>query len=310
MSVVIVGSINQDVVAHVDRIPAPGETVLGSTLLRSGGGKGANQAVAARRAGGAEVAFVGAVGSDADGDALRSALVADGIDVSGLARVDGPSGVALISVDTRAENAIVVVPGANAALTRLTEVQRSVVSHARVILTQLEIPVTLVQQTAAAKAADCWLLLNAAPSAPLVAADTDLLAIADVLIVNEHEALDVARAADLDSAVAALVPRVRALVITLGRAGSLVFCGGQHAEVPAFPAEAVDTTGAGDTFCGAFAAALAASDRTPESIDLALLTDAARVGAAAAALAVTRLGAQEAVPSITEVAALLTGANA
>lgn len=307
MSVVIVGSINQDVVAHVDRIPAPGETVLGSALLRSGGGKGANQAVAACRAGGANVSFIGAVGSDTDGDALRSALVADGIDVSGLARVDGPSGIALISVDAGAENAIVVVPGANAVLTALTDVQGSLVAHARVILTQLEIPVALVRQAASARTAGCWLLLNAAPSAPLVAADTDLLAIADVLIVNEHEALDIAHAADLESAIAALVPRVRALVITLGRDGSLIFCGGERAEVPSFPAEAVDTTGAGDTFCGVFAAALAASDRVPETVDIALLASAARAGAAAAALAVTRLGAQDAVPTVSEVTALLEG---
>nr|WP_201470487.1 ribokinase [Microbacterium hydrocarbonoxydans] len=306
MSVVIVGSINQDVVAHVERIPAPGETVLASTLSRSGGGKGANQAVAARRAGLAEVAFVGAVGADSDGANLRSGLVADGIDVSGLAQVDGPSGIALISVDAHAENAIVVVPGANAARATLTDVQRSVVARSRVLLTQLEIPLSLVEDAAAARHADAWHLLNAAPSAPLVAARADLLGIADVLIVNEHEALDIAGGSDLSAAVAGLSERVRAFVITRGREGAIVVCAGDRAEIPAFFAEAVDTTGAGDTFCGVFAATLDASGRTPAEVDISLLTHAARAGAAAAALAVTRRGAQEAVPTAAEVSAFLT----
>ncbi|WP_435742584.1 ribokinase [Microbacterium sp. PMB16] len=303
--VVIVGSINQDIVAQVERIPAPGETVLASTLLRTGGGKGANQAVAARRAGGASVAFVGAVGTDADGDALRSALVADGIDVSGLSQLDGPSGTALIAVDAAAENTIVVVPGANAALSNLSAVQHAVVAEARVLLTQLEIPISLVQDAAATRSAAAWHLLNAAPSAPFVAAGADLLPAVDVLIVNEHEALDIAGVADLDAAVDALASRVGALVVTLGRRGSLVVCGSDRADVAPFAAEAVDTTGAGDTFCGMFAATLAASGRTPADVDVSLLADAARAGAAAAALAVTRPGAQAAVPSQAEVVALI-----
>ena len=310
MSVVIVGSVNQDVVAHVERIPAPGETVLASTLSRSGGGKGANQAVAARRAGSAEVAFVGAVGGDSDGANLRAGLVADGIDVSGMLQVDGPSGIALISVDAHAENAIVVVPGANAARTTLTDVQRSVVARSRVLLTQLEVPLSLVEEAAAARRADAWHLLNAAPSAPLVAAGGDLLGTADVLIVNEHEAVDIAGGGDLDAVVADLSERVRALVITRGRHGATVVCAGDRAEVPAFVAEAVDTTGAGDTFCGVFAATLDASGRTPDEVDIALLVHAARAGAAAAALAVTRRGAQEAVPTAAEVSAFLKKENA
>jgi ribokinase len=310
MSVVIVGSINQDVVAQVDRIPAPGETVLASSLLRTGGGKGANQAVAARRTGGAAVAFVGAVGTDADGESLRAALVADGIDVSGLSQIEGPSGTALIAVDAAAENTIVVVPGANAALSALTDVQRAVVAGARVLLTQLEIPLSLVQDAAASRSAKAWHLLNAAPSAPFVAAGAELLPAVDVLIVNEHEALDIAGVVDLDAAVDAVASRVGALVVTLGREGSLVVCGSERAEVPPFAAEAVDTTGAGDTFCGMFAATLAASGRTPDTVDVALLAEAARAGAAAAALAVTRPGAQAAVPSQSEVAALLERTHA
>lgn len=309
MSVVVVGSINQDVIARVDRIPSPGETVLASALGRSGGGKGANQAVAARRAGGAEVAFVGAVGTDAAGVALRRALVADGIDVSGLSQVDGPSGTALISVDATGENAIVVVPGANAELASLTPTQRSVVAKARVLITQLEIPIPLVLDAARTRSAGSWHLLNAAPSAPAAGADADLLGLVDVLIVNEHEALDIGGGTDVDAAVAALAQRVPALVVTLGRHGSRVICRGDRVDVPAFSVDAVDTTGAGDSFCGVFAATLAATGRTPDTADAALLARAARAGAAAAALAVTRPGAQDAVPSAAEVAALLEGAD-
>ena len=305
MSVVIVGSINQDVVAQVERIPSPGETVLASSLLRTGGGKGANQAVAARRAGGAAVAFVGAVGTDADGDSLRRALVADDIDVSGLVQIDGPSGTALIVVDATAENTIVVEPGANAENTTQTAAQRSVVAGARVLLTQLEIPIPLVQDAADARRDGAWHLLNAAPSAPFIDAGAALVPTLDVLIVNEHEALDIAGVTDLEAAVIALAIRVPALVVTLGRRGSLVICGTERAHVAPFVAEAVDTTGAGDTFCGVFAATLAASGRSPESVDVPLLVEAARTGAAAAALAVTRPGAQDAVPTQAEVFALI-----
>ena len=231
MSVVIVGSVNQDIVARVQRVPMPGETVLGSSLTRSGGGKGANQAVAARRAGGAEVAFVGAVGTDADGASLRTALERDGIDVSGLAEVDGPSGTALIAVDEQAENIIVVVPGANAALERLTEVQRTVVAGSRVLLTQLEVPVSLVLDAARARPAGAWHVLNAAPSAPFSGAADALLAAIDVLVVNEHEVMEIAGETDLEKAVLALSARVRALVVTLGAKGSLIVHDGDGAEL-------------------------------------------------------------------------------
>lgn len=305
MSVVVVGSVNRDVVARVARIPGPGETVLASSLLRTGGGKGANQAVAARRAGGEAVAFVGAVGDDADGSALRSALAADGIDVSGLATVGAPTGTALISVGDDAENAIVVVAGANAALDGLTSAQRAIVAASDVVVTQLEIPLSLVTDAARSRRSEAWHVLNAAPSAPFVAAADDLLPLIDVLVVNEHEAVEVAGAEDLDGAVVALAGRVRALVVTLGARGSLVVCDGVRTEVAAFPAAAVDTTGAGDTFCGVFAAHLSASGRRPGDADAALLAEAARWGAAASALSVTRPGAQDAVPAAAEVADLI-----
>jgi ribokinase len=300
MTVVVVGSVNQDVVARVERIPAPGETVLASALSRSGGGKGANQAVAARRAGGAAVAFVGAVGADADGRALTAALAGDGIDVSGVETVDAPTGTALISVDSSAENAIVVVPGANAARDALTEQQRRAVAAAGVLVTQLEIALALVRDAAVSRPESAWHVLNAAPSAPLAGGVDDILPLVDVLVVNEHEARDLTGAVDLDSAVAALSRRVPGLVVTLGSRGARVVCEGDARDVAAFTVAAVDTTGAGDTFCGVFAASLRASGRGPAQADAELLAHAARRGAAAAALAVMRPGAQDAVPTLDE----------
>lgn len=175
MRIVVVGSINMDVVARVPRVPAPGETLLATGSFRGGGGKGANQVIAVARAGGADAAFVGAdaafvgaVGDDPDGQALRAALVRDGIDVTGLAvRPGTPSGAALISVAEDGENAIVVVPGANAGLTELTPRQCDVVATADAVVAQLEIPVAGVLQAAGARAPHAPLVLNASPSAAL-----------------------------------------------------------------------------------------------------------------------------------------------
>lgn len=303
MSVVVVGSVNRDVVARVTRIPGPGETVLGTDLARTSGGKGANQAVAAARAGGAAVAFVGAVGDDPDGEVLRRNLADDGIDVSGLETVPGPSGTALISVSADAENAIVVVPGANGARDRLTPAQRRLVEGARVLVTQLEVPVELVLDAAAARADGALHVLNGAPSAPLVERADDVLPTVDVLIVNEHEALDITGASEIEEALAALSSRVPAVVVTLGAAGCLVVAAGERHRIEAFRARAVDTTGAGDTFCGMFAASLAAE--AVDGADPWTLARAAEAGCAAAALAVRRPGAQEAVPARAEVSALL-----
>lgn len=300
MTVAVVGSINMDVVARVPRIPGPGETLLASGSSRGGGGKGANQAVAAARAGGAPTAFIGAIGHDADGAQLRAWLEDDGIDVSGLSRDDAPSGVALIAVSDDAENSIIVVPGANRSLTALTETQRSLVAGADVIAAQLEIPIDLVVAAARARAEGALFVLNAAPSAPLLDAADRVLPLVDVLIVNEHELIDIAGIDDRDAAVDALSARVPALVVTLGAAGSVIAFGAERAAVPAFRVDPVDTTGAGDTFCGVFAARLG---RGPLSLEA--LAAAARAGAAASAIAVTRVGAQAAVPTADEVEALL-----
>jgi len=304
MTVAVVGSVNMDVVARVPRIPGPGETLLASGFSRGGGGKGANQAVGAARAGGVPTSFIGAVGDDADGAQLREWLADDGIDVSGLATSSEPSGVALISVDDSAENTIVVVAGANHALTELTDEQRALVAEADAVAVQLEIPIALVEAAAAARSDGAQFVLNAAPSELMTDEDVAarVLPQVDVLIVNEHELLDIAGVDDQDEAIDLLSGRVRALVVTLGAEGSLIALGDERAQVPAFSVTPVDTTGAGDTFCGVLAAHLGRGE-----LRMSDLAEAARAGAAASAIAVTRTGAQPAVPTAAEVAELLEG---
>jgi len=303
--VVVVGSANVDLVVPVPRHPAGGETVLGGALQRSPGGKGANQAVAAARAGGAATTFVGALGRDAAADLLLASLEAAGVRTDLVARAAGATGTALVTVTPDGENAIVVAPGANAEV-RVGGPEAARIAAADVVLAQLEVPLGAVAAAARARRAGALLVLNAAPSAPLPA---DLLAEVDVLVVNEHEARDLTGlgggaasdggpgAAPAELA-AALLERVPAVVVTLGGAGSLVAERGDPAPaaVPAFPAAVVDTTGAGDTYCGVLAAALARGEG---------LVGAARLAAAAAALAVGRPGAQEAVPAAAEVLALV-----
>ncbi|WNB85874.1 ribokinase [Cellulomonas sp. ATA003] len=286
--VVVVGSANLDVVVRVPRIPGPGETLLAGGIARGAGGKGANQAVASARAGGAPTAFVGAVGRDDDGAALRASLTAAGVGVEALGESGEPSGTALISVSDDGENAIVVVGGANASWDRLSDAQRATVAAADVVLAQLEVPLDVVLGAAHARRPGVPFVLNAAPSRDLPPA---LWAQVDVLVVNEHEARDLAGGASLDDAVAALAARVPAVVVTLGAQGCVVVEGQRRTDVLGTPVRPVDTTGAGDTFCGVLAARLAAGDG---------LVEAARWGGAAAALAVQRPGAQSAVPTADE----------
>lgn len=302
MKVAVVGSVNMDVIARVSHVPRPGETLLAQSSSRGGGGKGANQAVAAARAGGAAVAFIGAVGGDSDGEVLRAALEADGIDVSGLAVDAAPTGTALISVADDGENAIVVIAGANASDARLTQRQGTLVAGADAVVAQLEIPAERVLAASALRSTEAVFVLNASPSAPFADAGlaARLLAATDVLVVNEHELRAVAGVAsgDIDDAVDALASRVRALVVTLGAAGSVIAQGAERRRVDAFRADAVDTTGAGDTYCGVLAARLTAG-RSGLTADA--LAEAARVAGAAAALAVGRPGAQASVPTAAEV---------
>ena len=304
MNVVVVGSVNTDVVARVARIPSPGETLLGKDLARYGGGKGANQAVAAARAGGADVAFVGAVGDDPDADARRTALEADGIDTTGLVTVPGPTGTALITVADDGENAIVVAAGANGAREALSQAQLEVLARAEVVIAQLEVPIPLVLQAGRHRPEGSLFLLNAAPSTAMTdpATAAELLEATDVLVVNEHELADIAGGIDTEAAIAQVTEQVPVLIVTLGSAGALVAVGTERRQVPAFEVTAVDTTGAGDTFCGVLAARLAGATADGAIADIDAIADAARAASAAAALAVGTAGAQESVPTTEAVA--------
>ena len=294
-TVVVVGSANVDLVVDVPRHPAGGETILGGDLRRTPGGKGANQAVAAARAGVADTTFVGALGRDESAELLLASLGGAGVRTDTVDRVDAPTGTALITVSPDGENAIVVAPGANSRV-RVGAAQARRIAAADVVLAQLEIPLDTVIAAARERRDGALFVLNAAPSRDLPGALWDQV---DVLVVNEHEAADLAGTAGTpEDLAAALQARVPAVVVTLGAAGSLVARrGGEPVRVPAAEVAAVDTTGAGDTYCGVLAAALAGSG-------LAGLVRAARLAGAAGALAVTRPGAQDAVPDAADVVAL------
>jgi ribokinase len=293
--VAVVGSINMDLVVRVPRFPIAGETILGGVFQTIPGGKGANQAVAARRLG-AAVTMIGRVGGDAFGGLLKRNLAQEGISTDRLTVDDEQAtGVALITVETSGENTIIVVPGANGQMTTADiEAAQPLITGADILLMQLEIPLPVVQYAAAlAQAAGVTLILNAAPAQPLPPA---LLAAIDYLIVNEVEAgllAGTVTAPPEDAARALQVQGVQAVVVTLGAEGSvLVNQDGTSVAAPSFAVRPVDTTAAGDAFAGAFAVALAAG-MAPEQ--------ALRWGNAAGALAVTRVGAQPSLPTRQEV---------
>lgn len=277
--VTVVGSINVDVVIRTSRLPAPGETVLGTSVERSPGGKGANQAVALARLG-VLVALVGAVGDDADG--ALSLRTLDGVDITSVRTVPAPTGQAMITVDGSGENTVVVVTGAN------DLVVAPVTCEA--LVAQLEVPLPTVARAVAG--ATGLVVLNAAPAAALPA---DLLAQVDVLVVNERELLAVADRPTVAQALDDLVGLVRqAVVVTLGAAGCVVATASARVEVPTRQVAAVDAVGAGDAFVAAL---------TWQLLDGRALTDAAGVACAAGALTVTRHGARSS-PTRAELAGL------
>jgi ribokinase len=282
--IALVGSINLDIVVGVDRHPAPGETVLGDDRQELPGGKGANQAVAAARLG-AEVAFVGRVGDDDAGRRLRDGLAAESVDVTHVrVDADAPTGVALIAVDRAGENTIVVSSGANARVSAAdVEAARDVLANAAVTLVQHEVPEDAV--AAAIASAGGTVVLNPAPARAIVAP-------VDVLVPNrgELEAL-VGRAGDPVELARALEV-ARAVVVTLGSEGAVVVEGDLVERTPAPKVDAVDTTGAGDAFCGALAQALDAG---------ADLVEAARWAVRAAAASVATPGAQGGLPRRADV---------
>lgn len=278
MSVVIVGSGNVDLVSQVERIPEPGETVLSTGFATHAGGKGNNQATAAARAG-APTTFIGAFGDDDNGARLRASLTDSGAHT--LVRTSSePTGTALIVVATGGENSIVVNAGANATLTNLTDEERAAIADAGVVLLQLEIPLDTVIE--AATTATGTVVLNAAPARPL---PRDLLDNVDLLIVNEHEAALLGGADELLT----VVPR---LVVTLGAAGALVRTRETSMTLPGIKVDVVDTTGAGDTFCGALVAKLDEGATLDEAVQFATV---------AAALSVGRPGAVPAIPTREEI---------
>ncbi|PDP85519.1 ribokinase [Glycomyces fuscus] len=292
--VAVFGSVNMDLVAYVDRVPASGETVTGTAFRQVPGGKGANQAVAAARAG-ADVAFLGAVGEDSFGADLRANLVDSGIDVSGLRTVPGVSGVAHIVVDGGGGNSIIVVPGANGEVTGVAEGDPAVIEGSAALLLQLELPVEAVVSAArTGRELGVPVYLTPAPARELPAG---LLESVDVLVPNQHEAAAITGRTEPREALAALLELVPEVLLTLGEDGSLHGRrGAEPVHVPARQVRAVDTTAAGDTFCGSFAVARA-EGRTPE--------EAMRFAAAAAALSVQRHGASSSMASRDEVEALL-----
>ena len=291
--VVVLGSANLDVISTLPSIPAPGETVLSLSREDRAGGKGLNQAVAAAR-GGAATVLVGAVGSDGAGALLLGEAEAAGIDTSLVRRLPGASGTAWIMVRPDGENAIVVDSGANAAVESLTEAEREALSAATVVVAQLETPVSAVAEAAqAAEAGQGLFVLNAAPAQQL---PRDLLRRVDVLVVNQHEAATLSGADEPPAAARALLDTSRAVVVTLGAAGALVADAHGLREVAGVPATVVDTTGAGDTFTGVLAAALAGG---------ADLDAAAARAVVAGALAVEAAGAVPSIPTAAAVDARL-----
>ena len=301
-SLVVLGSSNTDMIVRTRTLPRPGETVLGGEFITAAGGKGANQAVAARRAGGS-VSFIARIGSDALGDQSLTSWRGEGIDVTHVSRdAKAASGVALILVDEKGENSIAVAGGANQRLTPAhVRKAANVIRGAHTLLMQLETPLPTIQAAAeiAAKSG-VRVILNPAPAQALPA---ELLRQLTIITPNETEAetltgIRVRSEKDCHRAANALQKAgVRHVIITLGARGAfLAMDDGTRLLIPSFPVEPIDTTAAGDTFNGALAVALGENHPLPEAI---------RFANAAAALSITRLGAQPSAPKRREIVALL-----
>ncbi|HGN8723789.1 ribokinase [uncultured Enterobacter sp.] len=291
-NLVVLGSINADHILNLETFPTPGETVTGNQYQVAFGGKGANQAVAAGRSG-ANIAFIACTGDDDTGERVRKQLASDNIDTAPVSVVEGEStGVALIFVNAEGENVIGIHAGANAALTtERVEAQRGIIAGAEALLMQLESPVESV--LTAAKIAHenhTTVVLNPAPARVL---SDELLALVDIITPNETEAeklTDIRVENDNDAARAAKVLHAKGIgtvIITLGSRGVWASVNGEGRRVPGFKVKAIDTIAAGDTFNGALVTAL---------LEGKAMDDAIRFAHAAAAIAVTRKGAQPSVP--------------
>ena len=297
--IVVVGSLNMDLVVRTPRLPAMGETLLGSGFRTIPGGKGANQAAGAARMG-AEVKMVGRVGDDAFGGALLQNLRNEGVDTTFVSALPGvPTGVALITVDPAGHNTIIVDPGANGQIGPAgVAAAEAAFGGAGALVAQLECPLDAVQEAAMlARRRGLRVIINPAPAQPL---DKAFLANVDMLMPNQTELALLTGQDDIRTAVASLHDwGVRCVVVTLGENGALVSEAGRVTRMPPHRVKAVDTTAAGDAFVAAFAVEITRGGS---------VLSAARWGNAAGALAVTRVGAQPSLPTRREVEALLAQA--
>ena len=263
--VVVVGSANLDLVARTTRLPKPGETVSGSHFFEACGGKGVNQAIAAARAG-ARTAFIGALGRDHAGGTLLAALVKDGVDVSAVQRVTAPTGRALIGVSDDGENSIIVVPGANHAISiDDIEKHKTLISSAKVLLCQLEVPLSVVQHAFELAGSSTTRILNPAPAQAL---SNSLLGVVDIITPNEHEVELLGGASKL------LSLGVKTVIVTQGEKGAIVVDASGERPVDPFKVTPVDTTGAGDAFCGMLAARLATGESMTAALRAAVISGA------------------------------------
>ncbi|MCX4401374.1 MULTISPECIES: ribokinase [unclassified Streptomyces] len=288
--IAVLGSTNMDLVAYVAKAPQRGETVTGREFRTIPGGKGANQAVAAAHAG-ADVSMIGAVGADAFGSQLRTTLEHSGVDTDHLRTTEGPSGTAHIVVDDEGGNEIVVIPGANGTVDHLAPGDEALITSADALLLQLEIPLAAV--LAGAEAARRHGVRTILTPSPVQSLPPELLASIDLLVPNEHEAAALTGLTDPRDAATALLDQVPEVVVTLGAAGSLYASrGAEPLTVPAPRVTAVDSTGAGDTFVGTLAVALA--EGRPMRAALAWASTAA-------SMSVQRPGASSSMPYRSEI---------
>jgi ribokinase len=296
--IMVVGSLNADLVVRAPRFPSPGETITGTDFAVFPGGKGANQAVAAARLGG-RVAMIGRVGRDDHGRSLRASLAAAGASDEGVQDDDASTGVAVITIDAAGQNEIVLAPGANAKL-RPADVEhhRRLIESAAVLLLQLEVPLETVEAAARiAHEAGVRVILDPAPARPEA---TALLPLVDFVTPNESELRVLVGAPPAATSRDEAIPLLRSLVdrgvgmaiAKLGPMGAIAVAAHEHYLYPAYEVVALDTTAAGDAWNGAFAVALAEGSDLPE---------AGRFANAAAALSVTRPGAQPSMPTRAEV---------
>lgn len=290
-NILVIGSSNTDMTAKTRELPRPGETVLGGVFTMGAGGKGANQAVAAQRLGG-NVKFICKVGNDMFGDNSIAQYKKEGLDTSGILRSSLPSGVALIYVDDHAENCIVVASGANGDLTEEDiEASRNDIENCGILLLQLESPIPSVLKAAQiAHKAGAMVVLNPAPACPL---PEEIFKNIDLFIPNETElstfsGIPVTSKEEAEKAAAAMQAKgVGKLIVTMGSKGALICDGGPSVFVQAHKVKAVDTTAAGDTFCGALCVAISEGKSLKEATEFAT---------AASALTVQKMGAQNSIP--------------